>query len=99
MTKGRRRKEMTRVFKVGDPVEVLDPGLAQLRGLLASFGGKSKAMPNNHGWVYEILDNDEIMVEFPIGNDDPDEHSQVAPYPAHMVRLREGKRRKTGKGA
>lgn len=79
-------------LKVGDPVEVADAGLAMLRGLHAKMcGGVVK--PNHHGWV-NAIQGDVIMVEFPIGDDDPDEHSQVAPYPASMVRKRKGKRRK-----
>jgi len=70
-------------FAVGDPVEVADPGLAMLRQF-APPGSK----PNNHGVVHEIMENGDIMVEFPIGNDDPKEHSQVAPYPPEMVKLR-----------
>ena len=30
----------------------------------------------------------DILVEFPIGDDDLEEHSQVAPYPPSMVKLR-----------
>ena len=79
-------------LKVGDSVAVADPGLAMLRNLFAKMNG-GVAKPNHYGWVNDIR-GDEIMVEFPIGDDDPDEHSQVAPYPASMVTKRKGKRRK-----
>ena len=63
----------------GTPVVVNDPGLAMLRQF-APPGAK----PNNHGTV-DRIDGDTVFVAFPIGDDDPDDHSQVAPYPAHMV--------------
>jgi hypothetical protein len=66
-------------LNVGDPVIVNDPLLIQL-GMISG----NRLM--NRGWVHEILDDGDIMVEFPIGDQDPDEHSQVAPYPAEMVR-------------
>ena len=68
-----------RSFKVGDLVEVLDEGLAMLRRLCPDHP------PNHHGRVSEIK-GDEIWVEFPL--DGGYEHSQVAPYPASMVRTR-----------
>ena len=69
-------------MKIGDAVEVRDEGLAMLQKF---FPNK----PNNLGWVHEIWDDGTIVVEFPIGNDDPNEHSQVAPYPPHEVSVRE----------
>jgi len=74
------------VLKIGDLVEVLDPGLAQLRAIMTQCGNDPG--PNNHGKVSEIWEDGTILVEFPIGDDDPEEHSQVAPYPASQVRLR-----------
>jgi len=74
-------------FIVGDPVEVLDEGLAMLRRIMPN------APPNHHGWVHEIWDDGTILVELSIGDDNPDEHSQVAPYPPHEVRHRQGERR------
>jgi len=68
-------------FEVGDKVEVLDEGLL----ILQQFAPKG-AKPNNLGIVSEIFDDGEILVEFQIGNDDMEEHSQVAPYPQHLVR-------------
>ena len=69
-------------LKVGDLVEVNDPGLAMLRQLMPD------QPPNHHGKVSEIWDDGTILVEFPIGSDDENEHSQVAPYPAYMVSRR-----------
>lgn len=71
------------MFKIGDEVLVLDEGLAMLRKF-APPGAK----PNHHGVVAELLDGGDIMIEFPIGDDDPEEHSQVAPYPPSVVRHR-----------
>ena len=65
-------------FKVGDKVEVLDEGLAMLRGLM---GGK----PNHHGTVHEIWDDGSILVAFPLEGEN---HHQVAPYPPEQVRVR-----------
>ena len=67
-------------LNVGDPVMVIDLFLLRL----AAIAGKP---PQNRGWVHEILDNGDILVEFPIGDEDPDEHSQIAPYPPEMVRF------------
>lgn len=72
-------------MKAGDKVEVLDPCLAMLRSLM----GK-RAKPNNLGIVNRIMDNGDVLVEFPIGRG-ATAHSQVAPYPPHMVRLRSPK--------
>ena len=69
-------------FAVGDLVEVIDPGLAALREILP--GSK----PNHHGVVSRVLDCGTIMVEFPIGEDSMDQHSQISPYPASAVRAR-----------
>ena len=74
-------------LKVGDPVEVSDPGLARLRAMMAKFGNDPG--PNNLGLVYEIEADGTIIVEFPIGDDDMEKHSQIAPYPAKLVRLRD----------
>lgn len=69
------------MFKKGQPVLVLDPGLQMLRQITGEV--------NHHGWV-DSVDEDEVFVLFPIGDDDPHEHSQLAPYPKSMVRPREG---------
>ncbi len=69
------------MFRIGDNVKVNDPGLAMLRRLM---GGK----PNHHGIVEEILEDGTLLINFPIGDDDPEEHSQVAPYPPEMVEHR-----------
>jgi len=73
-------------FQIGDKVEITCQGLAMLRNLMKQMGEEVK--PNHHGTVKEIWDDGMILVEFPIGDDDPEEHSQVAPYPAHMVKHR-----------
>lgn len=70
---------MSSKFKVGDRVEVLDPGLAMLR----QFSPKG-AKPNNIGKVSKIMDKGDILVEFKLSGKN---HSQVAPYPENMVRL------------
>ena len=74
---------------VGDQVEVVDPGLAQLRAIMAKFGDDPG--PNNRGVVAEIWDDGTVLVEFPIGDDNPEGHSQVSPYPPSQVRKRRGK--------
>jgi len=68
-------------LKVGDKVEVLDPGLIQMQQF-APPGAK----PNNLGVVSEIWEDGTILVNFPLDDDDPKEHSQSAPYPKYMVR-------------
>lgn len=77
-------KMKRRELQIGDPVRVMDPGLIMLQRF-ASPNSK----PNNEGTVLEILDNGKtILVDFPIGDDDPKDHSQVAPYPVEMIRLK-----------
>lgn len=70
---------MSNKFKVGDKVRVMDQGLLMLQKF-APPGAK----PNNEGVVSEILVNGDLLIEFPIGDDDPEDHSQVAPYPANL---------------
>lgn len=70
---------MKEQLQVGDKVRVDDPGLIMLQRF-APPGAK----PNNEGVVHEILEDGDIMVEFPIGNDDPNGHSQIAPYPVDL---------------
>lgn len=70
------------MFKIGDKVKVNDPGLAMLR----KFMPRNK--PNHHGIIKEIWDDGNILIEFPIGDDPMEEHSQVAPYPKYMVQHR-----------
>jgi len=67
-------------IEVGDPVLVLDEGLAMLRRLMGP-----NAKPNHHGTVAEIMEDGDILVEFPLSGEN---HSQVAPYPPNMVRRR-----------
>jgi len=71
-------------LNVGDCVVVNDPGLLQLQAIMGKIC--SGYMPNNIGWIHEIWD-DEYLIEFPIGKDNPNEHSQVAPYPKSFVRI------------
>lgn len=66
---------MRKELKVGDKVRVMDQGLLMLQ----QFAPKG-AKPNNEGVVSEILEDGYLMIEFPIGNDDPKKHSQIAPY-------------------
>lgn len=69
-------------LKVGDKVEVLDPGLLQMMALVPDMP------PNNIGYVQELDfgSKNVILVSFPIGSSKIDEHSQSAPYPEHMIR-------------
>lgn len=77
-------KPKPRKLQIGDPVIVMDIGLITLQRF-ASPNSK----PNNEGTVLEIWDNGKtILVEFPIGDDDPKKHSQVAPYQVEMVKLK-----------
>ena len=73
-------------LKVGDYVEVLDPGLLKLTAVMGKFG--TDAEPSNRGYIKELDygEDNEVLVEFPIGDDPIEEHSQVAPYPRHMIR-------------
>jgi hypothetical protein len=71
-------------FQIGDTVEVLDPGLLMLMNVMRRFEPEAKA--NNIGVVEEIWDDGKLLIHFPIGDDDPVEHSQAAPYPARMCR-------------
>ena len=66
-------------LKIGDKVRVMDAGLIMLQ----QFAPKG-VKPNNEGVVSEILEDGDLVIEFPIGNDDPQKHSQVAPYPASI---------------
>lgn len=71
----------------GDKVIVLDQILIMLYNTMKQFDPNCK--PKNQGWVDEICDDGTIMINFPIGDDDPEEHSQVAPYPSNLVVRRE----------
>ena len=70
---------MTTELKIGDKVRVMDKGLLMLQ----KFAPKG-AKPNNEGRVSEILEDGYVMIEFPIGDDDIEQHSQIAPYPASI---------------
>ena len=72
---------MKQDLKIGDKVRVNDPGLLMLQRF-APPGAK----PNNEGVITEINEEDqEAMIEFPIGDDDINEHSQVAPYELRLL--------------
>ena len=71
------------MFEIGDKVLVLDEKLAMIREILGP-----EAPPNHHGYVAEIYEDGTVLVEFPIGDDPIEEHSQVAPYHPSMVRHR-----------
>jgi len=74
-------------FKKGDKVKVLDAGLAGLRETIKRMGMEAK--PNHYGMVVEEDDGDGLlMICFPIGDEDPNEHSQVALYPIEEVVMR-----------
>lgn len=66
---------MNNKLKVGDKVRVMDQGLLMLQKF-APPGSK----PNNEGVVSEIMEDGDLLIEFPIGDDDPEKHSQAAPY-------------------
>jgi len=76
------REGNMRTFKKGEPVEVLDSYLAMIRTVMARAGTE---IINHHGWGHSIESDGTIMVLFPIGDDDPNEHSQLSPYPAAQV--------------
>jgi hypothetical protein len=70
-------------LQVGDPVIVMDPGLIMLQRF-----APPNAKPNNEGVILEIWKEDKMyLIQFPIGDDDPEVHSQAAPYPFNVVKL------------
>lgn len=71
-------------FKVGDRVEVLDPGLIQLYEIMKR--SNPDIQPVNLGRIVEVLEEEEYLIEFSIGDDPIEEHSQVAPYPGSLLR-------------
>ena len=68
--------------KIGDKVKVMDAGLLMLQKF-----APPNAKPNNEGIIVSEIDKDTWEIEFPIGDDDIDEHSQVAPYPKNICIL------------
>lgn len=66
-------------LKIGDKVRVMDKGLLMLQQF-----APPAAKPNNEGFVKEIWEDGDLLIEFPIGDDPIEEHSQVAPYPASI---------------
>jgi hypothetical protein len=73
------KNTMATNLKVGDKVRVMDQGLLMLQKF-APPGAK----PNNEGIVHEILEDGELEIWFPIGDDDPEKHSQASIYPANI---------------
>lgn len=69
---------MKQELKIGDEVDVMDEGLLMLQ----KFAPKG-AKPNNRGKISDIWADGTIEVEFPL---DGENHSQVAPYPPHVVK-------------
>lgn len=67
----------------GKKVVVMDQGLIMLQRF-----APPGARPNNVGWV-DSVEGNTVYVKFPIGDDNPEEHSQLAPYPAHLVIAKE----------
>lgn len=69
---------MTEELKVGDQVRVMDQGLL----ILQQFAPKG-AKPINEGVVSEILEDGDLMIEFPIGDDDP-KNTHKQPHTPHQ---------------
>ena len=74
---------MNRELKVGDKVRVVDIGLLRMMAIMPDMP------PCNIGFIKELNygGSSDILIEFPIGDNPIDEHSQVSPYPKHMIRL------------
>ncbi|MEN0070589.1 MAG: hypothetical protein AAGC63_06225 [Propionicimonas sp.] len=66
-------------IRLGDRVEVLDPGLAELRRIMRQATGREPT-PNHHGLLQEI-DDETGYVLF-------DDTGQTAPYPLTALRRR-----------
>lgn len=66
-------------LKVGDKVRVMDQGLLMLQRF-APPGAK----PNNEGVIDDIMEDGMLLINFPIGEDDPENHSQASIYPANI---------------
>lgn len=70
---------MTTEIRVGDKVKVMDQGLLMLQKF-----APSGAKPNNEGVVEEIIEDGDLLIHFPIGDDDPEKPSQASIYPASI---------------
>lgn len=79
---------MEEKFILNEEVIVNDEGLIKLMELMKSFGEIVK--PNNIGFIREFLDDGYVMIEFPIGDENIEEHSQMAPY--HISLLKKKKK-------
>ena len=75
---------MNNTFKIGDPVQVIDPGLE----VLQKFAPPG-SFPNNFGQVAAILEYGHIEVWFPIGGDLTYKHSQASIYTRNDLVRRE----------
>jgi len=62
-------------FKVGDPVQVIDPGLEMLQKF-----APPGSFPNNFGQVAAITEDGDVEVWFPISGDLTYKHSQASLY-------------------
>lgn len=67
-------------FKRGQKVKINDPGLLALEQFKPE-GVRS----NTWGWMHELQPNGDVVILFPIGDDDPSEHSQIASYPPNQI--------------
>ena len=67
-------------LKIGDKVKVNDPGLL----MLMTFAPKG-AKPINVGFITAIRKDGYAEIEFPIGDDPIEEHSQASMYPLKML--------------
>lgn len=76
-------KYFNRSFEIGDKVRVQDPGLKLIYETAKKFDPEIK--PNNIGFIKEFFEDGDALIEFPIGDDPMEEHSQVAPYPVTML--------------
>jgi hypothetical protein len=72
---------MSKELRIGDKVRVMDQGLLMLQRF-APPGSN----PNNVGFVKEFLENGDILIEFQIGDEPIENHSQVAPYPTNIIK-------------
>jgi hypothetical protein len=72
-------------FKIGDRVFVTDPGLAQLRDIMARATGTAPK-PNHYGTIadeqYDDINDDSLIINFDDGT--------AAPYPLAEIRHLKG---------
>ncbi len=75
---------MATEFAPGDRVYVIDPGLAQLREIMARATGEEPP-PNNQGTVEELWEDETLLIVFDA--DGVEGAGNAAPYPVSEVRL------------